>query len=131
MEQVSGFRGHRCWRPGAQGWHSGIQASAGWKYRLRRLNGCPAQGLTAYHDIALDKCYVIELNTTIVLPPRSFWELLMNVKVSKAPSFPPQGGQAQGRGQGTQVHREGLQGSVTERWVRVAGEQKQGPGPGC
>uniref|UniRef100_A0A452UR32 Integral membrane protein 2 n=1 Tax=Ursus maritimus TaxID=29073 RepID=A0A452UR32_URSMA len=40
----------------------------------------PAQGLTAYHDISLDKCYVIELNTTIVLPPRNFWELLMNVK---------------------------------------------------
>nr|KAF6450345.1 integral membrane protein 2C [Molossus molossus] len=38
------------------------------------------RGLTAYHDISLDKCYVIELNTTIVLPPRSFWELLMNVK---------------------------------------------------
>lgn len=42
----------------------------------------PPQGLTAYHDISLDKCYVIELNTTIVLPPRNFWELLMNVKVS-------------------------------------------------
>uniref|UniRef100_A0A8B9WS44 Integral membrane protein 2 n=1 Tax=Bos mutus grunniens TaxID=30521 RepID=A0A8B9WS44_BOSMU len=38
------------------------------------------RGLTAYHDISLDKCYVIELNTTIVLPPRNFWELLMNVK---------------------------------------------------
>lgn len=43
------------------------------------------QGLTAYHDISLDKCYVIELNTTIVLPPRNFWELLMNMKVSWAP----------------------------------------------
>ncbi|PNJ35258.1 ITM2C isoform 10, partial [Pongo abelii] len=31
------------------------------------------RGLTAYHDISLDKCYVIELNTTIVLPPRNFW----------------------------------------------------------
>ncbi|XP_044890528.1 integral membrane protein 2C isoform X1 [Felis catus] len=39
------------------------------------------RGLTAYHDISLDKCYVIELNTTIVLPPRNFWELLMNVKL--------------------------------------------------
>ncbi|KAM6152306.1 integral membrane protein 2C [Erethizon dorsatum] len=38
------------------------------------------RGLTAYHDISLDKCYVIELNTTIVLPPRNFWELLMNMK---------------------------------------------------
>lgn len=45
----------------------------------------PVQGLTAYHDVSLDKCYVIELNTTIVLPPRNFWELLMNVKVSGAP----------------------------------------------
>ncbi|XP_069474411.1 integral membrane protein 2C [Ambystoma mexicanum] len=36
--------------------------------------------LTAYHDIALDKCYVIELNTTTVMPPRNFWELLVNVK---------------------------------------------------
>uniref|UniRef100_A0A672PVA9 Integral membrane protein 2 n=1 Tax=Sinocyclocheilus grahami TaxID=75366 RepID=A0A672PVA9_SINGR len=38
------------------------------------------RGLTAYYDIALDKCYVIELNTTIVMPPRSLWELLVNVK---------------------------------------------------
>nr|XP_033815062.1 integral membrane protein 2C [Geotrypetes seraphini] len=38
------------------------------------------RGLTAYHDIALDKCYVIELNTTIVMPPRNLWELLVNVK---------------------------------------------------
>ncbi|XP_060049751.1 integral membrane protein 2C isoform X3 [Erinaceus europaeus] len=42
------------------------------------------RGLTAYHDISLDKCYVIELNTTIVLPPRNFWELLMNVKGSRS-----------------------------------------------
>lgn len=46
------------------------------------------QGLTAYHDISLDKCYVIELNTTIVLPPRNFWELLMNVKVSGGTRLP-------------------------------------------
>ncbi|XP_023700463.1 integral membrane protein 2Ca [Paramormyrops kingsleyae] len=38
------------------------------------------KGLTAYHDIALDKCYVIELNSTIVMPPRNLWELLVNVK---------------------------------------------------
>ncbi|EGW01066.1 Integral membrane protein 2C [Cricetulus griseus] len=38
------------------------------------------RGLTAYHNISLDKCYIIELNTTIVLPPRNFWELLVNVK---------------------------------------------------
>lgn len=49
------------------------------------LAALPTQGLTAYHDISLDKCYVIELNTTIVLPPRNFWELLMNVKVSGSP----------------------------------------------
>lgn len=49
------------------------------------LAALSTQGLTAYHDISLDKCYVIELNTTIVLPPRNFWELLMNVKVSGSP----------------------------------------------
>lgn len=43
------------------------------------------QGLTAYHDITLDKCYVIELNTTIVMPPRNLWELLVNVKVQLQP----------------------------------------------
>lgn len=47
------------------------------------MNGCVFQGLTAYHDIALDKCYVIELNTTIVMPPRNLWELLINVKVTQ------------------------------------------------
>lgn len=59
------------------------------------------QGLTAYHDISLDKCYVIELNTTIVLPPRNFWELLMNVKVScgfgRILSLPVEPGLGQGR----------------------------------
>lgn len=45
------------------------------------------QGLTAYHDIALDKCYVIELNTTIVMPPRNLWELLINVKVTQLQSW--------------------------------------------
>ncbi|XP_018930062.2 integral membrane protein 2C-like isoform X1 [Cyprinus carpio] len=38
------------------------------------------RGLTAYYDIALDKCYVIELNTTIVMAPRNLWEMLVNVK---------------------------------------------------
>uniref|UniRef100_A0A3P9HU66 Integral membrane protein 2 n=1 Tax=Oryzias latipes TaxID=8090 RepID=A0A3P9HU66_ORYLA len=38
------------------------------------------RGLTAYFDIALDKCYITELNTTLVMPPRSLWELLINVK---------------------------------------------------
>lgn len=47
------------------------------------MNGFISQGLTAYHDIALDKCYVIELNTTIVMPPRNLLELLINVKVTQ------------------------------------------------
>lgn len=38
------------------------------------------RGLTAYYDIALDKCYITELNTTMVMPPRNLWELLINVK---------------------------------------------------
>ncbi|NXD08960.1 ITM2C protein, partial [Nothocercus nigrocapillus] len=38
------------------------------------------RGLTAYHDIALDRCYVTELNGTAVMPPRSLRELLLNVK---------------------------------------------------
>lgn len=42
------------------------------------------QGLTAYHDIALDKCYITELNTTMVMPPRNLWELLVNVKVRRS-----------------------------------------------
>ncbi|XP_043378439.1 integral membrane protein 2C isoform X2 [Chelonia mydas] len=45
-------------------------------------------GLTAYHDIALDKCYVIELNTTIVMPPRNLWELLVNMKLSSSFASP-------------------------------------------
>ncbi|KAK1790934.1 hypothetical protein P4O66_014773 [Electrophorus voltai] len=38
------------------------------------------RGLTAYYDIVLDKCYITELNATIVMPPRNLWELLINVK---------------------------------------------------
>lgn len=38
------------------------------------------RGLTAYYDISLDKCYISELNTSLVMPPRSLWELLINVK---------------------------------------------------
>uniref|UniRef100_A0A8P0P9R5 Integral membrane protein 2 n=2 Tax=Canis lupus familiaris TaxID=9615 RepID=A0A8P0P9R5_CANLF len=49
------------------------------------------RGLTAYHDISLDKCYVIELNTTIVLPPRNFWELLMNRDLPPADVHHPGG----------------------------------------
>uniref|UniRef100_A0A8D0B235 Integral membrane protein 2 n=1 Tax=Salvator merianae TaxID=96440 RepID=A0A8D0B235_SALMN len=38
------------------------------------------RGLTAYHDVAVDKCYITELNTTIVMTPQSFGELLVNEK---------------------------------------------------
>ncbi|XP_040003748.1 integral membrane protein 2B-like isoform X1 [Xiphias gladius] len=38
------------------------------------------RGLTAYLDLSLNKCYVIPLNTSIVMPPRDFLELLINVK---------------------------------------------------
>ncbi|XP_062258240.1 integral membrane protein 2Bb isoform X3 [Platichthys flesus] len=36
--------------------------------------------LTAYLDLSLNKCYVIPLNTSIVMPPRDFLELVINVK---------------------------------------------------
>ncbi|KAL2088211.1 hypothetical protein ACEWY4_017039 [Coilia grayii] len=36
--------------------------------------------LTAYLDLNLNKCYVIPLNTSIVMPPRDFLELLINIK---------------------------------------------------
>ncbi|KAF7692258.1 integral membrane protein 2C-like [Silurus meridionalis] len=39
------------------------------------------KGLTAYHDITLDKCYISTLNSSIVLPPRNLWKLLINVKL--------------------------------------------------
>ncbi|VFV36758.1 integral membrane protein 2c-like [Lynx pardinus] len=70
-----GGAAHRCGRAGASRPTQARPSTAG-------PDGAPppAQGLTASHDISLDKCYVIELNTTIVLPPRNFWELLMNVK---------------------------------------------------
>ncbi|XP_062843662.1 integral membrane protein 2C-like [Trichomycterus rosablanca] len=38
-------------------------------------------GVTAYHDITLDKCYITELNSSVVLPPRNLWKLLVNVKM--------------------------------------------------
>lgn len=41
-----------------------------------------SQKLTAYLDLSLNKCYVIPLNTSIVMPPRDFLELLVNVKVT-------------------------------------------------
>ncbi|MEQ2163372.1 Integral membrane protein 2B, partial [Goodea atripinnis] len=36
--------------------------------------------LTAYLDLNLNKCYVIPLNTSIVMPPRDLLDLLINVK---------------------------------------------------
>ncbi|XP_053563994.1 integral membrane protein 2B [Bombina bombina] len=36
--------------------------------------------LTAYLDLSLNKCYVIPLNTSIVMPPKNFLELLINIK---------------------------------------------------
>ncbi|KAL1267868.1 hypothetical protein QQF64_033231 [Cirrhinus molitorella] len=36
--------------------------------------------LTAYLDLNLDKCYIINLNTSIVMPPRDFHEFLVNIK---------------------------------------------------
>ncbi|XP_018418745.1 PREDICTED: integral membrane protein 2B [Nanorana parkeri] len=36
--------------------------------------------LTAYLDLSLNKCYVIPLNTSIVMPPKNFMELLINIK---------------------------------------------------
>lgn len=50
-------------------------------------NGDPAdivhdfqRRLTAYLDLSLNKCYVIPLNTSIVMPPRDLLDLLVNVK---------------------------------------------------
>lgn len=36
--------------------------------------------LTAYLDLNLDKCYVIPLNTSVVMPPRDLVDLLINIK---------------------------------------------------
>lgn len=41
-----------------------------------------SQRLTAYLDLNLNKCYVIPLNTSVVMPPRDLLELLINVKVT-------------------------------------------------
>uniref|UniRef100_A0A8C9ZWE9 Integral membrane protein 2 n=1 Tax=Sander lucioperca TaxID=283035 RepID=A0A8C9ZWE9_SANLU len=55
--------------------------------RIRFGDGDPAdivhdfqRRLTAYLDLSLNKCYVIPLNTSIVMPPKDFLELLINVK---------------------------------------------------
>ncbi|XP_061092874.1 integral membrane protein 2B-like [Conger conger] len=39
--------------------------------------------LTAYLDLRLNKCYVITLNTSIVMPPRDLLEFLENIKDRK------------------------------------------------
>ncbi|XP_067299930.1 integral membrane protein 2Bb isoform X2 [Pseudorasbora parva] len=36
--------------------------------------------LTAYLDVKLNKCYIIALNTSVVMPPRDFHEFLVNIK---------------------------------------------------
>ncbi|KAI1899180.1 hypothetical protein AGOR_G00058950 [Albula goreensis] len=36
--------------------------------------------LTAYLDLSLNKCYVIPLNTSVVMPPKDLMELLVNIK---------------------------------------------------
>ncbi|XP_051762389.1 integral membrane protein 2Bb isoform X2 [Ctenopharyngodon idella] len=36
--------------------------------------------LTAYLDLTLNKCYIIALNTSVVMPPRDFHEFLVNIK---------------------------------------------------
>uniref|UniRef100_A0A8C3ARN4 Integral membrane protein 2 n=1 Tax=Cyclopterus lumpus TaxID=8103 RepID=A0A8C3ARN4_CYCLU len=55
--------------------------------RIRFGDGDPAdivhdfqRRLTAYLDLSLNKCYVIPLNTSIVMPPKDLLELLSNVK---------------------------------------------------
>ncbi|KAK7154104.1 hypothetical protein R3I94_007466 [Phoxinus phoxinus] len=36
--------------------------------------------LTAYLDLNLNKCYIIALNTSVVMPPQDFHEFLVNIK---------------------------------------------------
>ncbi|KAG7277694.1 hypothetical protein CRUP_024514 [Coryphaenoides rupestris] len=43
--------------------------------------------LTAYLDLNLNKCYVIPLNTSVVMPPKDLLELLENIKMG---SYLPQ-----------------------------------------
>ncbi|XP_058045325.1 integral membrane protein 2C-like [Ahaetulla prasina] len=38
------------------------------------------QGFTAYYDWVVNKCYIGELNATIVMPLKHFWELTLNIK---------------------------------------------------
>lgn len=49
---------------------------------MTRVCVCVSQRLTAYYDLTLNRCYIIPLNTSVVLPPRDLLELLENFKVS-------------------------------------------------
>ncbi|XP_030056349.1 integral membrane protein 2B isoform X2 [Microcaecilia unicolor] len=42
-----------------------------------------SKNVTAYLDLRLDTCYVIPLNTSVVMPPRNFMELLKNIRAGK------------------------------------------------
>lgn len=41
-----------------------------------------SQHVTAYLDLSLNKCYVIPLNTSIVMRPKNFAELVANLQVN-------------------------------------------------
>lgn len=53
-----------------------------WRYRVVTRVCVLSQNLTAYYDLRLNKCYIIQLNTSIVMPPRDLRELLANFKVT-------------------------------------------------
>lgn len=42
-----------------------------------------SQSLTVYYDLSLNRCYIIPLNTSIVIPPRVLLELLARVSPPK------------------------------------------------
>lgn len=41
------------------------------------------KNITVYLDLNLDKCYVIPLNTSVVMPPKSLLEMLRNIQAGK------------------------------------------------
>uniref|UniRef100_A0AAZ3PNC2 Integral membrane protein 2 n=1 Tax=Oncorhynchus tshawytscha TaxID=74940 RepID=A0AAZ3PNC2_ONCTS len=50
-------------------------------FKSVRGEHCPTHTHTpAYLDLSLNKCYVIPLNTSIVMPPKDLLELLINIK---------------------------------------------------
>ena len=98
-------------QPGGPRYQNKVEQQQRSLSRLMRVCVCVSpQGLTAYHDLALDKCYIIELNTTLVMPPRSLWELLVNVKVRPAPAP----GEREGRGGEGGGERERAKGRMRE-----------------